>query len=398
MKKEEKLPRGIRRRGEVLVACFALKDGTIERRSVGMVTIQEAERRRLNWMREVAIDTYQKKQPRKTMYTVGDLWESYLVAHSGRKDVFRSKIAWNRLKPMFQHKRVGEVTTNHINKYIESRHEGVIGEKSALKRNATINREVALLHAMFNHGANRVTPSMVEQVPKFPKKLKEPPARKGFITDKEFSVLARNAKDLWLRALIECYYTYGFRRSEMLNLRVEQVDLIERTIELYEGETKNDEARKVHMTNPVYELLVACCEGKKPWDNVFTMPNGRRIFDPRFHWAALCVKSNLGIYIPAKRSNGNTYNRYVGLNLHDFRRSAIRNMVRRGVLQSVAMKISGHKTASIFQRYNITDESDLAEASRKIEAGRQMHEHTNTDTATVAAAQPETVAARKPLN
>jgi integrase len=389
MKTKAKLPRGIRRRGNSLVLSFALADGTIERRSVGLKSLQSAERERLNFMHQVAEGTYQKKQPRlpepiePVAFKVQDLWDAYLVEYRNRsgKDTGRLEIAWNRLKDMFANCRVADVATHLVNTYIAAR-------RAQGMANGTVNREVATLRAAFMHGT-RVSPPMVDRVPAFPSRLKESAPRKGFVTDAEYAKLAANAKDLSLRCLIAAAFTFGFRKGELLNLRVRQVDLLDRWMELEEGTTKNGEARKVRMTGEVFELMKECVRGKKPDDYVFTREAGSQVVDPRDEWYSLCVSSGLGKYEQGTRKNGKKYNRYVGLNLHDFRRSAIRNMTRRGVNDTTAMKISGHKTRSVFMRYNIVDERDLAEAARLIEAGRQVDfsgEKTDTksDTSTYA--------------
>ena len=122
---------------------------------------------------------------------------------------------------------------------------------------------------------------------------------------------------------------------------------------------------------------------------VFTRTTGSRVIEPRKNWYTLCVASGLGQLIPRKRGK-RVYKRYVGLNLHDFRRAAVRNLVRAGVPERVCMDICGHRTRSIFDRYNITSEADLIRASKLVEAGRKPSEpgvetDTKTDTSVSSA-------------
>lgn len=114
-------------------------------------------------------------------------------------------------------------------------------------------------------------------------------------------------------------------------------------------DSKNGEARKVALTGDAKNLLAACIAGKSAEDAVFTR-GSKPVADFRGTWE----KITLAAGVP-------------GLLFHDLRRSAIRAMVRAGIPEVVCMKISGHKTRNVFDRYNITSERDLADATRKIE-------------------------------
>lgn len=136
-----------------------------------------------------------------------------------------------------------------------------------------------------------------------------------------------------------------------MGLRVSQIDLKARTIHLLPGTTKNDKGRAVVMTDDVHGLVSECIKGKKPGDAVFPWADGRAVMDFRRMWRTRGKKAGMPELI-----------------FHDLRRSAVRNMVRAGISKHVAKLISGHQTDSVFDRYDITDATDLAEAARKLEA------------------------------
>jgi len=174
--------------------------------------------------------------------------------------------------------------------------------------------------------------------------------------------------------------SFAFRKGELLSMRVKQIDLSAGTIRLEAGTTKNREARVVKMTREVSTLLTACVIGKKPEDFVFTRENGKPVEGFRKVWKAVCTRAG----VP-------------GLLFHDLRRSGVRNLRRLGVQESVAMRISGHKTRAIFERYNIVDGADLADAARRLDtkqnsAAVEVNRDFGHDLGTIAANCTKTAA------
>jgi hypothetical protein len=134
-------------------------------------------------------------------------------------------------------------------------------------------------------------------------------------------------------------------------------------------------------TPTIRALLAECARGKQANDLLFTgEPNSTSVNNFRGAWSRLCVASGVGhmacadcneIVIDSKCKCGSKRRlHYRGLTVHDLRRTAVRNLVRAGVSEKVAMTITGHKTRSVFDRYDIVDQSDISNAMLKLEQAR----------------------------
>jgi integrase len=168
------------------------------------------------------------------------------------------------------------------------------------------------------------TPPKVVRAPKFPK-LAENNIRKGFLEDGQYRKLIEYCPELWFRSLVECGRTYGWRVSELLTMRVNQLDVAQRVIRLEPGTTKNREGREVLMTDAVCTLLSALAHGKSADDYVFTRANGNPVRDFRLTWKNACAH------------------------------------------EGIIMKIGGWLTRSVFERYAIVSRSDMNDAILKLQ-------------------------------
>ena len=220
-------------------ATFMLKyylDGKCIREATGL-TNYKAARQKLNLrLTEVAKGTLPALGMERTR--VDELVEDFLRDYriNDRKSIGHAEARWRKhLGPFFSTLRVTDVSSDVINRYVDQRmQEGA--------QNATINRELAALRRMFRLGYH-ATPPKVSRLPKF-QPLKENHVRKGFLEDDQYGKLAAATSKLWLRALLEIYHTYGWRKNELLNLQVRQIDLRARTIRLDTAQLKTTMAAR----------------------------------------------------------------------------------------------------------------------------------------------------------
>jgi len=267
-----------------------------------------------------------------------DLEAEYEI--NNRKSLKRIKICIENLRRSFEGFRIVDINSTRIKAYVEKRQEAGV-------TNATINRELAALKRMLQIGA-KSTPPKVDRVPYIPK-LKESSPRKGFFEHGDFIAL-RDNMPAYLKGFLTFAYRTGWRLSEITGLKWPQVDLNQGIVTLNPGETKNDEGRTLYLDDELKGLLLDQWRKRKSllpyvFLNVEGIDRVKR-FDKA--WRAACAAAKIGPRL-----------------FHDFRRTAVRNMIRAGVPERVAMQVSGHKTRSVFDRYNIVSDTDLKMAAQK---------------------------------
>lgn len=237
------------------------------------------------------------------------------------------------LDRFFAGRRVAGLGPADIEAYIVARQaEGATG--------STIRRELSTLSRMLRLAYEN---GKLLRLPVI-RKPKDGAPREGFFERDQYEAVLRHLPpDLRVAAAIA--YTYGWRtQSEILTLERRQLHLEAGTLRLDPGRTKNDEGRVVYLTPELKALLAEQIE----WIRVVERKTGRII---RYVFPHLSGARRLGqrrrdywkVWTTACRKAG-----VPGRLRHDFRRTAVRNLVNLGVPERVAMMVTGHKTRAVF--------------------------------------------------
>jgi integrase len=246
------------------------------------------------------------------------------------------------LREAFGDRRALDVTAARVSEYVSDR-------LAAGMANASVNRELAALKRAFRLGVEQERLASAPTV----KLLREAAPRQGFLKVGDFEALVRHLPD-HLRDYARFCYSTGTRKAEAAALAWSDVDREAGRITFRREHTKTGEPRVIPLVGELHAIV------ERRWA---ARTLGMRISPLVFHRAGQPIRTFRKAWQRACLAAG-----HAGLLFHDLRRSAVRNLVGAGVDQAVAMRISGHKTASVFQRYRIVDDADVRAALERTEA------------------------------
>ena len=253
-----------------------------------------------------------------------------------------------RIRAALGDRRTIDVSAEYVDRYVGNR----LSEGAA---NATINRETGLLAQAFKLGVER---QRISAAPRIRKLSEKGNARQGFFEKADFDEMVKHLPD-YLKGFAKFAYYSGWRRGEVRSLQWADVDLAAKVIRLRPEHSKTREPRMLALEGELWNVMAeqgASREYENPDETISVSRyvfhrKGEPIGDIRKSWDAACKSAKIE-----------------GKIFHDFRRTAVRNMIRAGVPERVAMAISGHRTRAIFDRYNIVSEDDLRTAVKKTNA------------------------------
>jgi integrase len=250
------------------------------------------------------------------------------------------------LLPVFGPRRLVDIGPATVRAFVAAR-------LQARASNAEINRELAIIKRTFRLA--KQAGRFVGDIPHIAM-LKESNVRRGFLDRAQLDAVKTHLP-LALQPVVEFAYLTGWRvTSEVLPLEWRQVDWSARQIRLDPGTTKNDEGRCFPFTAALAALLRGQQEAHE------RLRRDGRLVPHVFHRHGKPIRNFRKAWQTACRAAG-----LPGKLIHDFRRSAVRNLELAGVPRAAAMAMVGHKTESIYRRYAIVDATVLRDAAARID-------------------------------
>jgi integrase len=316
--------------------------GRLIRESSRSTEREDAERFLKRRMGEIAAGTFKGLAPEriKIENLLADVLEDYALHERKSASQLRSRL--KHLQKLGR-TRAADFNTEHVRGYIRER-------QKQQASNTTINRELQVVKRALSL-ALQCDPPKIARAPHI-RLLPEDNVRTGFIDDKQYINLRDELPD-YLKPLFVVAYHLGNRLGELRHLHWNQVDLNRNQIRLDPTQTKNKKGRVLPIYGEMRHWLImqkAIRDAKFPGCPLVFHRGGKLIVDFRKAWRAATQRAGLS----------NTV-------FHDLRRSAIRNMREAGIPENLAMAISGHKTRSVFERYNIISDRDIKQAAEKME-------------------------------
>jgi integrase len=271
----------------------------------------------------------------------------------GKRSVATARYCLKPMKEFFAYDRLVEITRPRIQQYQTER-------LNAGMARATVNREVRYLLRGFKLLVDSRRFSAVPRV----EVLKGENVREGFLNKPEFEAMAEKLKPD-VRDLARFLYNSAWRSGEAVKLEWSKVDLNDWVVRLTRKNEKTKHPRTLPLVGELREIIENRIKARRPDSSYVFHRNGKPIKSFRRAFKAACVEVGLGRMVEDEQTKKESY---VGLTPHDMRRSAIRNFRKAGVSESEGMKISGHRTNSVYKRYDIIDEDDQRRAMERVQS------------------------------
>jgi integrase len=358
---DEKLPDGVFYRGRRLwISYYAPRDGRMKQirepatRPDGTAarTVKEAARSRAARLEEVAmhrrgVRQFQGPRAERLLFTeLLDAYERHADIHA-LKSLPQIRSRGKRLRAWFAGYRALAVTQDVLLRFVQARQADGAAP-------ATINRETEIIGRAF---ALAVSANLLSVAPKVPS-LREDNARQGFFERADFEAVAKHMADDDVRDFLVWFFWTGMRPGEIRSLTWAAFDRETWTLRLHASGAKTGHGRVLALVDELRAVMERRLRVRRLDCPLIFHRAGRPMGEFRKTWASACRAA--GLAVTDKRA-GKTITRPLRLP-YDLRRTAVRNMVRAGVAEHVAMSISGHRTRNVFDRYNIVDDRDLRDA------------------------------------